>query len=384
MEVHVKLSSGPLIEYLVFCRALAQAACPTEKQHFTGIECIVGKTMYSLVPMCGPQDGERSAAPPELQSVLLSNDGRTLDQLRQERETPDAEGTCELAATQTHQEEKPHTQVVELPLSYALNTADRAALVRILPLLPSLSYPVSQADETLFLEAYAALKDRPMWKPILVTDDWMFERKNEYMTVLQGHQKALAEEFRQGRLRAVDANRVPVDALRWPSFISRQQAISYLQQCGYLYDDADAGSGAGSVESVLEVVRVGSKTPTVSPSAGQSVSSLGIPCPQEERIMARKPERQVEQQSTVQQPVALPAVDTRKAVRRVIRLPRVEELTGLKHSTIYNRMNPKSPQYDPNFPRNFPLGVSPNGAMGWNEEEVKAWVAQKQAGNDSV
>lgn len=365
MEVHVKLPSGPLIEYLVFCRVLAQAACPTEKRHFTGIECIVGKVVYSQVPMPRTPDGERCVASAELQSVLLSNDGRTLDQLQQG--------------------EVSQSQVVELPLSYALDKADRAALARILPLLPSLRYPVSQADEVAFLEAYAALKDRPMWKPILITDSWMFDRRNEYMTVLQGHQKALAEEFRQGRLRAVDARGVPVDALRWPSFISRQQAISYLQQCGYVHDDADAGSSARSVEPAPAVVHVGSRTPTASPVVGQAEPSPGLPRFPEERPIARKPERHVDERSTIQQQtVALPAVDARKAVRRVIRLPRVEELTGLKHSTIYNRMNPKSAQYDPNFPRNFPLGVSPNGAMGWNEEEVKAWVAQKQAGNDSV
>jgi predicted DNA-binding transcriptional regulator AlpA len=383
VEVHVKLPSGPLIEYLAFCRALAQAACPTEKRHFTGIECIVGKIVYSQVQMPRPRGGERSAAPAELQSVLLSNDGRTLDQLRQERGTPDAEGTCELVAIQTQQGGLSQSEVIELPLSYALDATDRAALARILPLLPLLRYPVSPADEAAFLEAYAAVKDRPMWKPILITDSWMFDRKKEYMTVLQGHQKALAEEFRQGRLRAVDARGVPVDALRWPSFISRHQAISYLQQCGYVH--ADAGSGVGSVQRVPEVVHVGPRTPTASPVASQVEPSPVLPRFPEERPIARKPERHVDERSTIQQqPVPFPAVDARKAVRRVIRLPRVEELTGLKHSTIYNRMNPKSPQYDPNFPRNFPLGVSPNGAMGWNEDEVKAWVAQKQAGNDSV
>lgn len=231
MQVHVKLPSGPLIEYLVFCRVLAQAACPTEKRFFTGIECIVGKTVYANVSIGRARNGERDIASAELQSVLLSNDGHTLDQLRQEQDARGAEGVSESIAVPMQHGGESQSEVVELPLTHALDAADRAALARILPLLPLLRYPVSPADEAAFLEAYAALKDRPMWKPILITDSWMFDRKKEYMTVLQGHQKALAEEFRQGRLRAVDARGVPVDALRWPSFISRHQAISYCPPC---------------------------------------------------------------------------------------------------------------------------------------------------------
>ena len=65
---------------------------------------------------------------------------------------------------------------------------------------------------------------------------------------------------------------------------------------------------------------------------------------------------------------------------RIIRLKEVIQLTGLSRSTIYDRMNPKSPRHDPSFPRNFSLGGSSKRAtaVGWRESEVLAWIAQCQ------
>ncbi|MCA8355095.1 helix-turn-helix transcriptional regulator [Burkholderia cepacia] len=60
---------------------------------------------------------------------------------------------------------------------------------------------------------------------------------------------------------------------------------------------------------------------------------------------------------------------------KVARLKRICELTGLGRSSIYNRMNSRSPHYDPTFPRSFLPGATANSAVGWNEEEIQAWVA---------
>ncbi|MDD1484052.1 AlpA family phage regulatory protein [Burkholderia thailandensis] len=67
-----------------------------------------------------------------------------------------------------------------------------------------------------------------------------------------------------------------------------------------------------------------------------------------------------------------------RRIGKVARLPRVKQLTGLGHSSIYNRMNSRSQYYDPTFPRSFSLG-SGGGAVGWDEEEIKAWVAAQAA-----
>lgn len=67
---------------------------------------------------------------------------------------------------------------------------------------------------------------------------------------------------------------------------------------------------------------------------------------------------------------------------RIIRLKAVMKLTGLSRSTIYDRMNPKSPRHDPSFPKQFSLGGTSKraSAVGWMEEEVLAWIAQCHQG----
>lgn len=60
---------------------------------------------------------------------------------------------------------------------------------------------------------------------------------------------------------------------------------------------------------------------------------------------------------------------------QIIRRKRLEERTGLSRSTIYARINPKSPAYDPEFPRPIELGQGmKNPPVGWVESEVDAWL----------
>jgi prophage regulatory protein len=58
----------------------------------------------------------------------------------------------------------------------------------------------------------------------------------------------------------------------------------------------------------------------------------------------------------------------------ILRRPQLEERCGLKRTTIYDRNNPKSPSYDPTFPKPVDLG---GGAVGWIESEVEAWLAAR-------
>ncbi|RYY77954.1 MAG: AlpA family phage regulatory protein [Moraxellaceae bacterium] len=57
---------------------------------------------------------------------------------------------------------------------------------------------------------------------------------------------------------------------------------------------------------------------------------------------------------------------------RIIRLPQLVQRSGLARSTIYDRMNPKSPRYDETFPKKLNLGGS---AVGWLESEVEQWLS---------
>lgn len=55
----------------------------------------------------------------------------------------------------------------------------------------------------------------------------------------------------------------------------------------------------------------------------------------------------------------------------LLRRQEVERLTGFSRSAIYARLNPVSPQYDPDFPKPVPMG---NHAVRWVSGEVQAWI----------
>lgn len=64
---------------------------------------------------------------------------------------------------------------------------------------------------------------------------------------------------------------------------------------------------------------------------------------------------------------------------RVIKIDEVEVIVGIKRSSIYNKLNPRSPYFDEGFPRSIKLGAS---SVGWLEHEVTEWVMEKAAGRD--
>lgn len=60
----------------------------------------------------------------------------------------------------------------------------------------------------------------------------------------------------------------------------------------------------------------------------------------------------------------------------ILRRKQVEARTGLSRSTIYARLNPKSPSYDPTFPKPIDLGHGMrNPPVGWIASEVEDWLA---------
>lgn len=62
--------------------------------------------------------------------------------------------------------------------------------------------------------------------------------------------------------------------------------------------------------------------------------------------------------------------------KTILRRKQVQARTGLSRSTIYARLNPKSPTYDPTFPKPIDLGLGmKNPPVGWIEAEVEAWLS---------
>jgi prophage regulatory protein len=78
------------------------------------------------------------------------------------------------------------------------------------------------------------------------------------------------------------------------------------------------------------------------------------------------------------------APSTNNGSVRVARWPQAEEITGLDHNSIWDRLNPKSPRHDPTFPRPFALGDGAR-AVGFLQSELEEWVlSQAQKRLDSA
>ncbi|WP_047238395.1 helix-turn-helix transcriptional regulator [Chromobacterium subtsugae] len=62
----------------------------------------------------------------------------------------------------------------------------------------------------------------------------------------------------------------------------------------------------------------------------------------------------------------------------VIRRPQLQQRLGVGRQWIYDRLNLKSPYYDPTFPKQIQLGARA-GAVGWLEHEIDAWLESRIA-----
>ncbi|MDN8036985.1 helix-turn-helix transcriptional regulator [Burkholderia vietnamiensis] len=368
MQVCVKLPSDPLLEFWHFCNAIAEALCPLAKQQ-AGIECVIGKRVTREVSLAASTDQrERWPLHMGLQRVLLSDDDRTLDEmLRDAAEVADAVAERPL-------EVAPRREVVEVPSIVDLDDEDRLAFEELLLDYPTLRPLLSSQNEEAFLSAYHDILKRPSWVPVFRTAADIKRREREQDDVRDHHRRALQTEFAEGRVAAVDGRNAPIPVLTTGSFIPRAQALAYLDRCGLAYgDDVTDAKARGNKHTKQLKRKVASAT---MPSPDNSIQNVGAPPQSLAAPIAGMPDTPKQPVSEVpEQPL-----DARSQRRgKVARLKRVCELTGLGRSSIYNRMDPRSPYYDATFPRSFSLSTTGNGAIGWNEEEVQAWVASQAA-----
>jgi prophage regulatory protein len=56
---------------------------------------------------------------------------------------------------------------------------------------------------------------------------------------------------------------------------------------------------------------------------------------------------------------------------KIIRLSELVNKIGLSRSTIYDKQNPKSPRFDPLFPKRIKIG---SRAVGWLQSDLDAWL----------
>lgn len=59
----------------------------------------------------------------------------------------------------------------------------------------------------------------------------------------------------------------------------------------------------------------------------------------------------------------------------ILRRRDLEARIGLSRSTLYDRLNPRSPRYDASFPT--PIRLGNGAAVGWLAHEVDDWLSQQ-------
>jgi len=214
--IRVKLPTGPLIPYLAFCKAIAEAIGPKYK-NLEGVDCVSGKIYPPDVP----------------------------------------------------------TPIIGIAGPYPLDEADRQAFSKVLVELPRLHYPMLEEEVASFMKAYASLASRPPWTPQLVTKETIRERKFEYNRIEDLHLAAIRREHRAGRLVPVGTNHVPLDAVQMAAHLTRKDAVAYLERHGLPYDDEEP---VASLKPSSLSSEAGHPSPDVDPlSLNSGASIVGRP-----------------------------------------------------------------------------------------------------------
>lgn len=183
MQIHkVKLPSDSLIPYLKFCRLIADAIHPIDKD-VQGIKCAI----FKIYP---------------------------------------AEGALGFVTG----------------LTYPLDGKDIKELAKLLPKLPPLHYGMPEAEVDLFMQAYADLPKRPVWAPVIASEKTAFEHKYKHKEIMDRHLQLVRGEQAAGRLVPVDATHVVLDAVQIGAHISRYDAIAYLKRHGLEFDNDEIGN----------------------------------------------------------------------------------------------------------------------------------------------
>lgn len=72
-----------------------------------------------------------------------------------------------------------------------------------------------------------------------------------------------------------------------------------------------------------------------------------------------------------------PIASTEIKYNSVLRIGNLCEYIGLSKTTIYEKLKPKSPGFDPTFPKAIKLSSCQRGAVGWRLADINAWLEQQ-------
>lgn len=220
----VDLPAGDLVDCHDFARAVARFRYPAPEEGATGMACITGSKMVDYSFRAKPKI---SVLEPQcnVQQAALDLPVERFDPTRHASSCPPL-----IAEAQLPLPVPGAMSVLSFPV--ALTDDDRSLLEALLDVLPPLKYPLSNMDRQLFLASFREkvaslqLVGAQCWEPILVPDRDAPELA------------ALGEAFAKGLVDIVDQAKRPVETFdtrlgRNHYFVSRQQAITVLQQRGF-------------------------------------------------------------------------------------------------------------------------------------------------------
>ena len=77
-------------------------------------------------------------------------------------------------------------------------------------------------------------------------------------------------------------------------------------------------------------------------------------------------------------PIHSPLPQAREDSHQLLRIDAVCSLIGLSKATIWNKLNPESEYFDPNFPKQIRISKK---AVAWDRNEIIGWINQLKEQN---
>lgn len=198
MDTPNAVDKNTLLSAAKVCRAIANKVCPPYDSHIKGIDCIVG----GLV--------EIQIGPPAKPS-----------------------GNLEQIVWQPSNAPEPVLgQQTSYSLPFVLSKEHKEWIIKHVPNLSNLHFPYSKNSEEIFLETFERLEGAPNWRPVLLSRSDVDRRKRDHDDVCDSHFRKFQALVKQGKLRAVTQEYLPVENLTLADFVIAQDVADYCRQCG--------------------------------------------------------------------------------------------------------------------------------------------------------
>jgi prophage regulatory protein len=237
--------------------------------------------------------------------------------------------------------------------------------------------PSTPSDRETRLAAYRGAPYSPEWDPDFeLLSPIQRRRLDERARRMQDFQKRVNRGILNVFTQAHDAT----VAVGVSTYMTRGSAEQYLRSCGF--QAKDERPTRDRLEPSDEAPHSGDAPPalgTVGAASSTALPATRNPSSEPKRPKERPPSKQ---SHTASHDEAHPPLSRSPGKqpqeqpigKRILRAGEAIARTGLGRTTLYNRMNPAHPDYDPSFPKRVAIG---RRAVGFRESEIDAWISRQ-------